>query len=143
RNWQFVFIGSAHFDRSILRLSDEPNVHFVGVKRYEETLQFIEHFDVALIPHLDNHMTRSMNPLKAFVYCSTGARVLSPPVANLSALAGLVTVARGDREFAAAIEAALLAGRRTPDRETLAPLSWEMRVAQALEVIDRAVAAGR
>jgi glycosyltransferase involved in cell wall biosynthesis len=143
RSWQFVFVGSAHFDRSILRLGDEPNVHFVGVKRYEETLQFIEHFDVALIPHLDNHITRSMNPLKAFVYCSTGTPVVSTPVANLSDLSGLITFARGEREFAAAVEGALLAGRRAPDREALAPLSWEMRVAQALEVIDRAVAAGR
>ena len=30
------------------------------------------HVDVALIPHVDNEMTRSMNPLKAFVYCVGG-----------------------------------------------------------------------
>ena len=116
-----MFVGSAHLDRSILRLESEPNVHFVGVKPYEETLRFIEHFDVALIPHLDNEMTRSMNPLKAFVYCAAGVPVVSTPIANLDELADLITVAEGPIEFAAAIEDALRAGRRPPDAETLAP----------------------
>ena len=29
-NWQFVFVGSAHLDQTILRLDRHPNVHFVG-----------------------------------------------------------------------------------------------------------------
>ena len=49
-----MFVGSAHWGQSILRLESEPNTHFVGVKPYEETLGFVEHFDVALIPHVDN-----------------------------------------------------------------------------------------
>ena len=35
-HWNFVFVGSAHLDRSILRLDRQPNVHFLGVKPYEE-----------------------------------------------------------------------------------------------------------
>ena len=37
----------------------------------------VAHFDVALIPHVDNEMTRAMNPLKAFVYCAAGTPVVS------------------------------------------------------------------
>jgi hypothetical protein len=136
--WHFVFVGSAHLDRSILRLESQPNVHFVGPKPYEETLRFVEHFDVGLIPHLDNDMTRSMNPLKAFVYCAAGVPVVSSKIANLDELADLITVAEGPIEFAAAIEDALRAGRRPPDAEALAPHSWEVRVDQAIGLIDRA-----
>jgi hypothetical protein len=137
--WQFVFVGSAHWGQSILRLESEPNAHFVGVKPYEETLRFVEHFDVALIPHVDNEMTRSMNPLKAYVYCSTGVPIVSTPIANLGQLASMVTIARDPDEFAAAIEASLRSGRRTPDPVTLAPMAWEARIAQAIGLIDHAV----
>ena len=137
RDWQFVFVGSAHMDRSILTLDRHPNVHFAGVKPYDEALAFIDHFDVAIIPHLDNEMTRSMNPLKAFVYCSTGVPVVSTPVANLDELAGLVDIANGPDEFAAAIEGALRTGRREPDVTRLAPHSWQARIEHAFDLIDQ------
>lgn len=142
-DWQFVFVGSAHHDQSVLDLDYRKNVHFVGVKRYDETLAFIEHFDVAMVPHLDNEMTRSMNPLKAFVYCSTGVPVVSTPVANLDELAGLITVADGPDAFVAAIEDALRRGRRPPDRARLAPHSWDARVARVMDLVDDVAGAGQ
>ncbi|GIU89472.1 MAG: hypothetical protein KatS3mg010_0571 [Acidimicrobiia bacterium] len=142
-DWQFVFVGSAHHDQSVLDLGYRRNVHFVGVKRYEQTLAFVEHFDVAIVPHLDNEMTRSMNPLKAYVYCSTGVPVVSTPVANLDELAGLVTVADGPDAFVAAIGDALRRGRRPPDRARLAPHSWEARVARVMELVDDVAGSGQ
>jgi glycosyltransferase involved in cell wall biosynthesis len=142
RDWQFVFVGSAHHDRTILALGALDNVHFLGVRPYEESLRFMRHFDVAIIPHLDDRMTRSMNPLKAFVYCSTGVPVVSTPVANLEVLYGLITIADGPTAFAEAIERALETGHRPPDRERLAPHSWPARVEQAIEAIDRAASPG-
>jgi glycosyltransferase involved in cell wall biosynthesis len=142
-HWQFVFVGSTHHDRSALALASMSNVHFIGVKPYEETRAFIEHFDVAIVPHVDNEMTRSMNPLKAFVYCSTGVPVVSAPVANLGELADLIEIARGPDEFVAAIERALGRGRQDPDTERLAPHSWERRVEQVLDLVHGAIGAGR
>ncbi len=72
RDWNFVFLGSTHIDRSARDLRAEPNVRFIGTRRYERAQAIIAHFDVALIPHLDNDMSRSMNPLKAYVYCALG-----------------------------------------------------------------------
>jgi glycosyltransferase involved in cell wall biosynthesis len=143
RDWHFVFVGSAHLDRSVLRLESEPNVHFVGVRPYEETLRFVEHFDVGLIPHLDNDMTRSMNPLKAFVYCAAGVPVVSTKIANIDELADLITVAEGPEEFGTAIAEALQAGKGPPDVEALAPHSWEVRVEQVMNLVDRDVRAAR
>ena len=95
RDWNFVFVGSTHLDRSALDLATEPNVRLIGTKRYEEAQAIISHFDVALIPHLDNEMSRSMNPLKAYVYCSLGVPIVSSPVANLDQLAEFITFADG------------------------------------------------
>ena len=134
--WQFVFVGSAHLDQSILRLDRHANVHFVGVKPYEEAKRFIRHFDVALIPHLDNDMTRSMNPLKAFVYCAEGVPVVSTPIANVDELSDLITVAKGVDGFLDAIEDAIADGRHSPDLELLEPHTWERRVEHVLDIID-------
>jgi hypothetical protein len=139
RAWQFVMVGSAHGNRSILRLRKEPNFHFIGVKPYDEALRFLQHFDVALIPHVDNEMTRSMNPLKAFVYCANGVPVVSTPVANLAELSDLITIAGDPIEFGAAIERALRSGRREPDPDVLRAHSWERRVEQVIDLIDSTV----
>lgn len=136
--WQFVFVGSAHLDRSILRLDRHPNVHFLGVRPYEEAKRLVAHFDVALIPHLDNPMTQAMNPLKAFVYCAAGVPVVSTSIANTEQLGALVTVAHGVDGFLVAIEDALQRGRQHPDGSLLEPHAWERRVEQVLALIDSA-----
>jgi glycosyltransferase involved in cell wall biosynthesis len=141
--WQFVFVGSAHHEKTVLRLSTRPNVCFVGPRRYDEALGFIHHFDVALIPHVDNDMTRSMSPLKAFVYCAAGVPVVSTPVANLGDLADMITIARDPEDFLAAIEAALRTERAAPDVDALRAHSWDARIEQALAIVDETVGVGR
>jgi glycosyltransferase involved in cell wall biosynthesis len=140
RDWSFVFIGSTHLDRTALQLEREPNVRFIGTMPYGEAQAVIRHFDVALIPHRDNDMTRSMNPLKAYVYASLGVPIVSTPVANLEELQDFITVAEGPDESVAAIEAALRSGRRVPEREALAPHSWQVRVERVLDLVDEVVA---
>jgi hypothetical protein len=112
------------------------------VKPYEEAKQFMRHFDVALIPHLDNEMTRSMNPLKAFVYCAEGVPVVSTPIANMYELGDLIRVAKGVDGFVDAIEDALAEDRQELDVDALAPHTWERRVEQAITLIDEAAGVG-
>lgn len=135
-DWNLVFVGSAHLDRSILDLERLGNVHFPGVLPYRRVRSFLQHVDVAIIPHLDNDMTRSMNPLKAFVYASAGVPAVSTPIANLVDLGDLLTVADGADAFLAAIEAHLANPRPTVDRETLRPHSWQDRVERVFGYID-------
>jgi hypothetical protein len=102
---------------------------------------YLAHFDVALVPHVDNEMTRSMNPLKAYVYAAAGLPIVSTPVANLGELEGFVTVAAGPDAFVAAIERALREGGHRPDVDALRPHSWSARVAQVMSLVDAALAA--
>jgi glycosyltransferase involved in cell wall biosynthesis len=142
-HWQFVFVGSAHHDRRILSLDARCNVHFAGPTPYDRARAFIGNFDVAIVPHVDSDMTRSMSPLKAYVYCSLGVPVVSTPVANLGELSDLIVVARGAQEFVSAIEAALRVPRSRPNIDALRPHSWEARVGQALAIIDKVMAVDR
>jgi len=138
-DWTFVFAGSTHLDRSILALDRLANVRFLGVVPHAQVRALLGHIDVALIPHLDNEMTRAMNPLKAFVYASAGVPVVSTPVANLAELADVITIAEGTQGFVDAIESALRSGRTAPDPAVLAPHAWDERVRVALDLVDDAL----
>lgn len=138
-DWNLVLIGSAHAGRDVLATARHRNVSILGPRRHDDARRYVRAFDVAIIPHLDNEMTRSMQPLKAFVYCSLGVPVVSTEIPNLDQLRSMITVAREPDEFVVAIERALRRGRRPLTKQQMATLranSWPVRAAKALELID-------
>jgi len=129
--WQIYLIGSTHANAQILELDAYDNVHFVGVLPYEEARGWIAAFDVALIPHRDTEQTRSMNPLKLYVYCALGVPVVSTRVANLGALAEHIRIADDTSAFIHAIRDALAQGKPpipSDLRHTLEANAWPKRV---------------
>jgi glycosyltransferase involved in cell wall biosynthesis len=135
-DWTIALVGSAHLDQGALALDRLPNVHVLGVLPYPQVRDLLAHVDVGLIPHVDNAMTRAMNPLKAFVYASAGVPVVATPVANLPDLGELISVAGDAPGFVAAIERHLAAGRPVVDPELLRPHSWPERLGRVFELID-------
>ncbi len=138
--WNLVLIGSAHLSREILALRVYPNVHFLGIRSYDRVLEYIRSFDVAIIPHLDNRMTRSMNPLKLFVYCSLDVPVVATKIGNLGDLRDLVHLAGTHGEFIRKIEN-ILAGTvhkmsSTERMKILLENSWERRVERIVAILD-------
>lgn len=139
-DWNLVFIGSMHKGREIKVLEKYGNVHFLGVRVYEQALRYIRHFDVAIIPHLDNDLTRSMNPLKLYVYQSLHVPVVSTPIENIEDFGGLVHVGDTPEAFTAKVEACL---ERVPEAEEaqgthewLRARSWPERVERVLALVE-------
>ncbi len=144
RDWQLVLIGSVHGPRDdVLSLVEHPNVHFLGVKRYPDVVRYIRSFDVAILPHLDNDMTRGMNPLKAFVFAGCGVGVVATDVANLAELDHAIRVARSHDEFMAAVAEEIERRRRGEARPAPQSLlerhTWSERVRQVESLIDHAL----
>jgi glycosyltransferase involved in cell wall biosynthesis len=138
--WSIVLVGSAHGSPEVLRLQGQPNVHFTGPRPYEEALRYIRRFDVAIMPHLRNDLTDSMNPLKLYVYVALGKRVVSTSVGNIQELRDHVDVAADSPDFLAKVELAVARARfegadRPLSRETLWAFSWQRRVATMLAAI--------
>ncbi|MBS7534933.1 glycosyltransferase [Ancylobacter sonchi] len=135
-DWQIVLIGSAHGKPEALRLRGLPNVHFLGVRPYEEALDYMRMFDVAIMPHLDNALSRSMNPLKLYVYLSVGLPVVATPVANIGDVADRIALAADADGFIAAIEQVLAS---PPPKPMPLPrrLTWDQRVSAILRLIDK------
>jgi glycosyltransferase involved in cell wall biosynthesis len=139
---QIVLIGSAHLSNEILELDREPNVHFLGVRPYPDVLRYVRSFDVAIIPHRDDELTRSMNPLKAFVYAGCGIPVVTTEIANLPELDGAIRSAPTHDEFIRAVSEVIEQVRSgelpAPDRTVLERHTWDQRVTQIERVLDGA-----
>ena len=139
-DWSFVFIGSMHRGRQIRRLGRFRNVHFLGVRVHDEAVRYIRHFDVAIIPHLDNALTRSMNPLKLYVYFSLHVPVVATPIANIDDFSEFVRIGHTSEEFVDRIEHCLetnpLDGNREQLRDMVTKNSWQARVRRILDLID-------
>ncbi len=138
--WNIVLIGSAHLDRAILRLQAHANVHVLGVKPYGQAKRYIRAFDVAIIPHLDDAMTRAMHPLKAFAYAAQNVPIVSTDIANLGDLRRFVQIGNGPWDFLWQVELAIAAGKRdemAPELvDSLTRNSWQERTRTILELLD-------
>ncbi len=140
-DWTLVFIGSMHKSREIRKLDKFSNVRFLGVRVYEEALRYIRHFDVAMIPHLDSELTRSMNPLKLYVYFSLHVPVVSTHIANIGDFREFVQVGRTPEEFIERISHCLdnnpVSGNVERMRSLLETNSWNERVTRILALVGK------
>lgn len=140
QSWNIVIIGSIHGNSKIFKLDRFKNVHFLGVKPYHEALKFIKNFDVAMIPHVDNELTRSMNPLKLYVYYSVGIPIVTTAVDNIGELKDAVRVSSNYPAFLRNIEESLLERsisieEKERRKNLLHKVSWQSRVSKILDVI--------
>lgn len=75
---RFVLVGSVNCP--VDKLHALPNIHFIGERPYKEVPQWIESFDVCLIPFIINDLTVDVNPLKMYEYFALGKPVLSTAI---------------------------------------------------------------
>jgi glycosyltransferase involved in cell wall biosynthesis len=141
--WSFVLIGPS---RAVpRRVTSRANVHFLGVKPYEEVPSYLQGIDVAILPRTCNAHTDAMNPLKLWEYMAAGRPVVSTPLEQARMLEDVVYIADDYEGFRACIHRALtrddaqrtargvrLAGSHSWIRTTRVAVRALSRVASAL-----------
>lgn len=106
--WNFIIIGSDHTSEEALRdIKSYGNVHFCGPIPYEEAKKYISNFDIAIMPHRLISLNKPMNPLKLYVYCSLGVRVVTTNISGIEDLKDIVHTADSGSEFISMIEQVL------------------------------------
>jgi glycosyltransferase involved in cell wall biosynthesis len=140
-HWNIVLIGSAHGSPppAIFKLQHLRNLHFLGVRAYNEIGPYIRNFDVAIMPHISNEISERMNPLKLYVYFAYGVPIVTMDVPNIGEISPYARIARSHDEFIAAVDAALAEGRKEPlseHKSLIEAISWERRVAEAISLFD-------
>jgi UDP-galactopyranose mutase len=106
--WDIVMLGP------IAKISDKDlprgqNLHYLGMKQYEQLPAYLAHFDVALIPFALNDATRFVSPTKTLEYMAAHKPIVSTPIHDVMALYGsVVRVGETPEAFAAHVEEALV-----------------------------------
>lgn len=139
-DWHFIFIGEEREGQRsafVPRLSQLPNVHFLGYRSYEQLPDYLRGMNVGLLPTLLNEYTRSMFPMKFYEYLAAGLPVVSTPLDFARVpLAGLEV--GGDLDaFLRAITAQLERGRLSAAEAQAAvgDNTWERRLEKMLAII--------
>jgi len=99
--WNFIMIGPVvKIDPNMLpRLS---NIHYLGMKQYNELPAYISGWDVAMMPFAHNESTRYISPTKTPEYLAAGKPVVSTPIIDVLrqyGRYGLVNIAGTVEEF--------------------------------------------
>ena len=110
-DWHVVMLGPV-VKIEATSLPQAPNLHYLGMKAYEDLPGYLAHFDVALIPFALNEATEFLSPTKTLEYLAAGKPVVSTPLPDVVGLYGeVVRVGATPAAFLRAVEAALAEDR--------------------------------
>lgn len=79
-----------------------PNIHYLGMKHYNELPSYISGWDIAMMPFAHNESTRYISPTKTPEYLAAGKPVISTPIIDVLrqyGRSGLVNIAGTPEEF--------------------------------------------
>lgn len=129
--FRFIFVGYSNSQQLLAELKRHQNFLFLPEVPYEQLGTVIKGFDVAIVPHLDNEMTKGNDLLKALDYLACGIPLVTTDCSNIRQYGSAVYVAKSAQEFGDYIErlvgGALVHDRR-PGQEIARERSWQARV---------------
>jgi glycosyltransferase involved in cell wall biosynthesis len=143
--WQLVMLGPvAKIDPA--SLPQRPNLHWLGMQRYDALPAFLAHWDVGLMPFAINDATRYISPTKTPEFLAAGVPVVSTPIRDVVrpyGERGLVEIASDAPGFVAHAEMLLSRPRAAwlaAVDEQLARSSWDSTWAAMQALIETEIA---
>jgi glycosyltransferase involved in cell wall biosynthesis len=79
----FVFVGPVLDRRAIHPLRNRPNIVLLGDRPYADVPAYLQHFDVAWIPHRVGEGETGGDPIKLYEYWASGRPVVSTAIDGL------------------------------------------------------------
>lgn len=149
-SWSWVFVGQLRHEELAARveaLDRRPNTHFLGAKSTPELARYPQHFDVCIMPYVQDAYTRYIYPLKLHEYLAAGRPAVGTPIRTLRDFGHVIELAESADEWSAAIERSLSPEADLPAarerREAVARRhDWDSLADETAELIEQAVAAG-
>jgi glycosyltransferase involved in cell wall biosynthesis len=111
-------------------LEQYSNVHLEGECPHSQVADILEQSSAAIIPFKLNHLTRAVDPIKAYEYLALGLPVISSELPELDRFRDLMYIYRTPAEFCSAIGAALAERDEKMSRRRRAAIlreTWEER----------------
>jgi glycosyltransferase involved in cell wall biosynthesis len=144
--WHWVFVGAwleSHSELAPVRawLEARPNVHFTGEVPVNRLGAFPAHFDVGILPYVEDGYTKYIYPLKIHEYFAAGLPVVGTPLPSVLLFEEEVHLARSIDEWEEAIRAALNPEERSPEavarrRDVAKAHDWDVLVDGIVQKIE-------
>lgn len=147
-DWSIVLIGKVdrrECETTLSELEARDNVHFLGQKTAAAVPDYVNGFDVGMLPYQLDRETIHISPLKMYEYLAAGKPVVATDIPAARRKQDLVAVTRDRAAFIDACAQAL--GSETGDaverriREARAN-TWDKRVEQISRTLHRRLEAG-
>ena len=139
--WSIVLLGEVIETEFIL--SKRPNILLLGQKNYADLPQYVQDFDVCMIPFRLNELTLKVNPTKLLEYMAAGKPVVSTAIPDMVRFYGeMIAIARTPQEFIAAVEDCLEDNKAGPSAAVMRGIeiadgsSWASMVARMESHLD-------
>jgi glycosyltransferase involved in cell wall biosynthesis len=99
--WNFVFIGN--IDCNVEKIEQFPNAYFLGAKAHNDLPKYIQNWNVAILPFVDNKQIQMCNPLKLREYLASGTPIVTTDFNALNGYRKYIQVANQSTPFNQAI----------------------------------------
>ncbi|HUK34647.1 MAG TPA: glycosyltransferase [Vicinamibacterales bacterium] len=142
--WHLVMLGP------VVKIAEESlpklaNIHYLGLKRYEDLPAYLSGWEVALLPFAMNDSTKFISPTKTPEYLAAGCHVVSTPVRDVVRPygdEGMVAIGSTAAEFGDAVGRALASTDkewRARVDKYLSTLSWDRTWADMRTLVEDAL----
>jgi len=148
-DWHWVLVGPVATQKiDPTALPRRSNIHYLGLKTYDDLPAYLSGWDVATLPFARNKATRYISPTKTPEYLAAGLPVVSTSIHDVVhpyGERGLVHIADTPAAFVAAVERAI--GEDATNRQRtadvfLADLSWDRTWGEMRALLAATVARG-
>lgn len=138
-DWSIVLVGKALPGVNLDYLKKYENIHFLGMKKYDELPAYLRCFDVCLNVFRDGELSRDVSPLKFYEYLATGKPIVSTPQpVQVLDYADAVCIAEHGEDFAEKCEEAMNEPDDTKAKKRIEyarACSWDARVREMERIL--------
>lgn len=137
----FILIGPDYDDEMKKHHLDAyKNIHWLGLKNYDELPQYLYYFDVAILPFVKNKVTDAVSPVKIFEYMSGNKPIVTSDMHECTKYKSIL-IAKDNEQFVDSIRKALKLKNDKKYLELLAKdaknNTWQVRTDKIAAAMDK------
>lgn len=135
-DWTFLFVGSQHVNVS--KLQSMSNIHLLGARPHDQLPSYVQHWDVSIMPFMDNAQIRACNPLKLREYMAAGRPIVATAFPALEPYKNYITQANTPNEYIRGLKSAFKEGltNQVDRQKAVRTESWSARAVDVNKMLN-------